>query len=268
LIECKPAVIGVAANRPRERVQDAFARYIAALRKRPVQRWTEFFFDAHQFDAEARQIVDTARDVFVSRGVRLDCVLINGWAEPRAGIMEPARECPDFLRRMSDYARERLGCGLGLHVYTTGCRSSALRDWIAARFDMVYTEPGPQGRGAYCLADPRAESLLTGNLGRYVREHDVRMYYYDWGCFGCRAGSHRGHMPGYGTEAIADAFLRHLQAMRAARPGMFLCDTGWFSPGGSSGTTRCSSPAATGTPTCEARRPTPPWIFWALGATT
>ncbi len=131
---------------------------------------------------------------------------------------------------MSDYTRERLGCSLGLHVYTTGCRSPALRDWIAARFDMAYTEPGPQGRGAYCLADPRAESLLTSNLGRYVREHDVRMYYYDWGCFACRAGSHRGHMPGYGTEAIADAFLRHLQAMRAARPGMFLCDTGWFSP--------------------------------------
>ena len=91
-------------------------------------------------------------------------------------------------------------------------------------------QPGGKGRGAYCLADGRAESLLTANLASYVRNHGVRMYYYDWGCFACPAGNHRGHMPGYGTEAIADAFLRHLQAMRKERPDIFLCNTGWYSP--------------------------------------
>jgi len=229
-IECKSAVLGVAANRPRQRTRDAFLSYIERLRQRPVKRFTEFFFDAHLFDEQTRRIVDTAREVFVRRGVKLDCVTINGWAEPREGIMEPVKECPEFLRLLTDYTRRQLGCPLGLHVYTTGRRSPLLRDWIREHFDMVYVQPGPEGRGAYCLADPRAESLLTANLGRYVREHGVCMYYYDWGCFACPAGNHRGHMPGYGTEAIADAFLRHLGAMRAAMPDIFLCDTGWFSP--------------------------------------
>ena len=229
-IECKPAVLGVAADRPHERVQDAFLQYIAGLRRRPVERWVEFFFDAHNFDEQARHIVDTARDVFASRGIKLDSATINGWAEPHQGIMEPPRECPEFLPLLTDYTRKQLGCGLGLHVYTAGCRSPLLRDWIAARFDMAYVEPGPAGCGAYCLADPRVESLLTANLGGYLREHGVAMHYYDWGMFACQAGNHRGHMPGYGTEAIADAFLRHLRAMRAERPKMFLCDTGWFSP--------------------------------------
>jgi hypothetical protein len=229
-IECPPAVLGVAANRPRQRAIDAFLRYVAAERARPVKRFVEFFFDTHQFDDKTRAIIDTARDALVRRGVKLDCVTLNGWAEPREGIMEPPRACPDLLRLVSDYAGKQLDCPLGLHIYTAGCRSAALRDWIAERFDMVYLQPNERSRAAYCLADPRVASLLTANLGRYMREHGVRMYYYDWGCFACEAGDHRGHMPGYGTEAIADAFLAHLRAMREIHPDVFLCDTGWFSP--------------------------------------
>ncbi|HUT91577.1 MAG TPA: discoidin domain-containing protein [Thermoguttaceae bacterium] len=228
--ECKPAVLGVAADRPHERLRDVLLRYVARRRQRPVERFTHFFFDAHQFDDQAREVVDTAREALVERGVKLDCLMVNGWAEPTRGIMEPSSQCPEFLRLLTAYSRERLGCPLGLHVYTSGRRSPLLRDWIAESFDTIFVESGPQGRAAYCLADPRAGHLLTANLGRYVGEHGVGMYYYDWGTFACPAGNHRGHMPGYGTEAIADAFLEHLQAMRAAKPDIFLCDTGWFSP--------------------------------------
>jgi len=49
-IECKPAVVGVAANRPHERAADAFLRYVDLSRQRPVRRFTEFFFDAQVFD--------------------------------------------------------------------------------------------------------------------------------------------------------------------------------------------------------------------------
>jgi len=229
-IECKPAVLGVAANRSRERVGDVFLRYIHSIRARPVKRITEFFFDTHVFDERTREVIDTARGVFTERGVKLDIVTLNGWAEPREGIMEPPRKCPDLLGLATEYTRKQLGCPLGLHIYTSGCRSHVLRDWIADHFDMIYVQPGERGRGAYCLADARAENALTANLTRYVREHGVGMYYYDWGTFNCPAGDHRGHMPGYGTEAIADAFIRQLEAVRAVSPDIFLCDTGWFSP--------------------------------------
>ena len=174
--------------------------------------------------------MDTAREALLKRGVRLDCVTLNGWAEPRQGLMVSPLDWPDLLKQLTDCAKKQLDCPLGLHVYTTGDRSPTLRDWIAKRFDMIYVEPGERGVGAYCLADPRVEQELTANLARYVRDHDVAMYYYDWGSFNCPAGNHRGHMPGYGTEAIADAFIRQLEVMRAARPDIFLCDTGWFSP--------------------------------------
>ncbi|MBM4085491.1 MAG: hypothetical protein FJ272_11930, partial [Planctomycetes bacterium] len=108
-IECKPAALGVATNQPGQRVRDAFLRYINGLKRRPVKRITEFFFDAHVFDDQARAIMDAARDALVQRGVHLDCITLNGWAEPSRGLMEPHQACPDFLKLMSDYAQKQLG---------------------------------------------------------------------------------------------------------------------------------------------------------------
>jgi hypothetical protein len=132
---------------------------------------------------------------------------------------------------MTQLARDRLGCRLGLHVITSGVKSMVDKDWLAAQgYDMIYHKSKSQG--AYCFADPRVLDEFQRNLVGFVRQYGIAAYKFDWGHFACPAANHRGHLPGevYGFEAGATNFIRAQQAFRQANPEIFLFNTGWYSP--------------------------------------
>jgi hypothetical protein len=232
-LETAPAVIGMAADEPRQRLLDVFEEYVRANRARPVKRsiqWVAYF--AVDMDDEAcRQKIAVAEQVFRRRQVPLDMVLMDsGWTDPQS-IMRISPQRPDRLALMTQLARERLGCGLGLHVITSGVKSMVDKDWLAAQgYDMIFHKSKSQG--AYCFADPRVLDEFQRNLVGFVRQYGIAAYKFDWGHFACPAANHRGHLPGevYGFEAGASNFARAQQAFRQANPDIFLFNTGWYSP--------------------------------------
>lgn len=228
-----PAVIGFCADRPHEHLLDAMEQYVRANRARPVKRSIQWvaYFPAGLDDEACRQKIAVAQRVFRSREVPLDMVLMDsGWTEPQS-IMRISSKRPDRLALMSQLAKDRLGCGLGLHVITSGVKTMVDKDWLAAQgYDMIYHRS--RREGAYCLADPRVLEEFRNNLVEYVRRYGIAAYKFDWGHFACGVAGHRGHLPGetYGFEAGAENFRRAHQAFREANPEIFLFNTGWYSP--------------------------------------
>ena len=229
----EPAVIGLCADRPRERLLDAFERYVADNRARPVKRQVHWiaYFHAGMDDAACREKIAVAKRVFRSRGAPIDVVLMDsGWTEPQS-IMRISTRRPDRIALMSKLVREELGTKLGLHVITSGVKPMVDKDWLAAEgYDMIYHTS--TRKGAYCFADPRVFTEFRNNLVRYVRDYGIAAYKFDWGHFACGKPGHRGHLPGaeYGFEAGASSFARVHRALRHANPEIFLFNTGWYSP--------------------------------------
>jgi len=229
----RTAVVGVAPDRPCERVNDRFQEYIDLIRLRPVKRRVHWiaYFDVGVTDEETLEKMQFAKQTFADRGVHLDCVLMDsGWTDPKS-IMGVSPVRPDRPGQIKDLAEQYLNAGLGLHVITSGQKPMVDKDWLAEEgYDLIWHTNASDG--AYCLADPRVQSEFESNLVQYVRDHDIVAYKFDWGYFACSQAGHRGHLPGleYGLEANADSFIKTLEAVRAARPDIFLFDTGWYSP--------------------------------------
>lgn len=228
-----PAVIGFCPDRPRERLLDAFERYLDENRARPIKRSLQWiaYFHAGMDDQACRDKIAVAEKVFRRRGVPLDVVLMDsGWTDPKS-IMKINPQRPDRIALMSKLVQERLGAKLGLHVITSGVKSVVDKDFLAAQgYDLIYHKS--RGEGAYCFADPRVLEEFRGNLLGYIRQYGIAAYKFDWGHFECGAAGHRGHLPGkqYGFEAGATNFVRAQQAFRDANPEIFLFNTGWYSP--------------------------------------
>ena len=233
LIETRPAVLGVAPNTPLNRVNDWFLRYIDRNRARPVQRSVQWvaYFAAGQSDELSREKVDIAKQVFADRNVHLDCILMDsGWTDPQS-IMRISPRRPDRLALVRELARTQLNTGLGLHVITSGVKPMVDKDWLAEQgYDLIWHRS--RRDGAYCLGDPRVREEFQRNLVQHVQDYDLAAYKFDWGYFACEREGHRGHLPGldYGIEANTDNFIRVLEALRQAKPDIFLFNTGYYSP--------------------------------------
>ncbi|MBM3890004.1 MAG: hypothetical protein FJ388_12885, partial [Verrucomicrobia bacterium] len=229
----RPAVLGVAPNRPGERLNDWFQKYISRIRARPVKRSTQWvaYFQSSMPDEECVEKIAVAERVFARRGVKLDCVLMDsGWTDPQS-IMRINPQRPDRLALMQRLARERLGTRLGLHVITSGVKPMVDKDWLAQQgYDLIYHRS--RREGAYCFGDPRVLEEFRRNLVQIAKQHAIAAYKFDWGYFACDRPDHRGHRPGldYGIEANTDNFIRALEAFREASPDIFLFNTGWYSP--------------------------------------
>ncbi len=234
----RPAVIGVAPDRPCERVNDRFLEYIDRIRARPVKRHAQWiaYFNVGVTDETAVEKMQFARKTFADRGARLDCVLMDsGWTDGKS-IMRISPQRPDRPGQIRGFAQKYLRAGLGLHVITSGRKTMVDKDWLAAQgYDLIWHANARDG--AYCMADPRVQEEFASNLARYIKDYDLAAYKFDWGAFNCAQAGHRGHLPGieYGLEANCDGFIKALQAFRAAkrsvsREDIFLFNTGWYSP--------------------------------------
>jgi len=229
----RPAVIGVAPDRPCERLNDKFLEYIDRIRARPVKRSVQWvaYFHVGVSDELALEKMRVAKQTFTDRGVHLDCVLMDsGWTDGKS-IMRISPKRPDRPGQIRDLARKYLNAGLGLHVITSGVKPMVDKDWLAEQgYDLIWHKSARDG--AYCMGDPRVQKEFQSNLVRYVKDYDIAAYKFDWGYFNCGCAGHRGHLPGveYGLEANADNFIKTLEALRAVKPDIFLFNTGWYSP--------------------------------------
>lgn len=232
-IETRPAVLGVAPNAPCNRVNDWFLRYIDRIRARPVKRSVQWvaYFNVGTSDELCREKMEHAKQTFADRGVHLDCVLMDsGWTHPQS-IMGISPKRPNRLAFIKQLAKEKLDAELGLHVITSGVKPMVDKDWLAEQgYDLIRHES--RRSGAYCFGDPRVRDEFGKNLVQYVKDYGIAAYKFDWGYFACDRPDHRGHLLGlnYGIEANTDNFIRVLEALRRAKPDIFLFNTGWYSP--------------------------------------
>ena len=227
-VESKTAVVGVAPDKPGARVEDAFALYLARIRIHPPRRfvlWDAYFQAPDYSDDHVRRKIEDAGRVFRQQGLKLDATLVDGgWTDPKS-LMEENPRAPGRLELVRNLSKELLDAPIGVHVLTHGRRWTINRKWMAENFDMVDEE-------AYCFADSRASDLETRNLLDLQKRHRIAAFKFDWGKFNCGRRGHSGHIDGeaYSREAITDATIRMLAAIHAADPGVYLYNTGWYSP--------------------------------------
>jgi len=224
-IRTRPAVLGVAPDKPNDRVRDRFERYIESIRLHRPKRFV--LMDAY-FNGDEKEVrfkVEEAKKTFADQGVRLDCILMDGgWTDPRSVMkIHPAR--PNRLAFVKELAEQLPGCGLGLHVISMGRRGTVDKKWLAEHFDMT-------DKRGYCMADPRVHAEFKKNMVAHVKRYGIKALKFDWGCFACEQHGHRGHLDGrnYAVEKITDAYLDCLEAIHKASPTTILYNTGWYSP--------------------------------------
>ena len=231
----KAAVIGVAADQPNRRVEDAFAEYISRIRIHPPRRfilWNAYFHKyegdgsmAEMFsEADLKRKFIAGKKTFTDVGVQPDCVLIDGgWADPKS-LMEENHRAPRRVKLVRELADKYIHAPIGVHVISHGRRGSIDNQWLKDHFDMI-------AERTYCFADPRAADMEIKNLLDDQKRHNIVAFKFDWGCFTCKQTNHRGHLPGerYAREAITENHIRMLTALHRASPDAYLYNTGWYS---------------------------------------
>jgi len=231
-VKSKSAVIGVCPDTVNNRVKDWFLKYIDANRGRPIRKfYSEYANMVQEGGARHTELrtwcFDTAKEMFLDQGLPIDSIQLSTsqyWVDPQSVVGElPEKKQAIPLSLLKREARRNLGAGMGIHLNTGGGRSSSDHAWFAEHFDMI-------DERYYCIADPRVKRELKKNLLHLVRKYGVQLFSFDWlwqkVAWECGRGNHRGHIRGvkYGREAITDAMIEVLMALRKANPDIVLQD--------------------------------------------
>jgi len=226
----KKAVIGVCPDTVNNRVKDWFLKYVDENRARPIRGFFKEFYNMQntvRYTDINSWCFDEAKELLYDQGIRMDSLMLccnDHWVEPQSIMKEmPAHKQAIPLPLLKKEGKEKTGAELGVHVNTAGGRSSADHQWFAEHFDMISAK-------YYCMADPRVKEELKKNLLQLVKKYGVAMYSFDWvwlkTALECPKANHRGHIKGvrYSREAITDAYIELLQALREANPDIVLQD--------------------------------------------
>ena len=228
-IMSRNAVIGVCPDTVNNRIKDWFLEYIDRHRARPIRK---FFCEYPNSQKNRRTDIttwffDEAHETFYKQGIRPDSIMIHTnqcWVEPQS-VMKEMPEHKQLIPAslLKRKAKQKLGAETGFHLNAGGGRGSTDHAWLAEHFDMISSR-------YYCMADPRVKKELKKNLLHLTTKYDAVMFSFDWiwwkTALECPKDNHRGHIKGirYSREAITDAYLEILEALRKANPDIVLQD--------------------------------------------
>ncbi len=226
-IESKTAVLGVCPDTENNRLRDWFMRYIEANRATPAIKHHCQYCRAPNRTKISGWKLGLMKKTFADRGLHIDSLYVHSgetvFKYQGVSELQPASKQKPDLHKLAKAGKAALGAGIGFHLNTGGGRNSSDHAWFRERFDMI----SPM---YYCIADPRVKELLIKNLSRLVREYQSEFFSFDWlwwkTAWECPQGGHRGHIKGlkYSREAITDAFMELVKALRKEKPDIILED--------------------------------------------
>ena len=227
--QSETAVMGVA---PSGHVEEAFADYVNAIRVRPVRPFVLYnsWYDLQGKDLNQANVEQRVRDFRARGGIDLDSfVLDDGWDDLGGLWHVDSQQFPHGFVPVSSNLQKN-GTHLGLWFGPGGGYAQNARTRLTNGKKIGLEELA--GGEWFCIAGPQYHKVLQDRMVEAVTKWGVNYLKLDGVPFGCNDPNH-GHPIGiYSSPAMTRVWISMLQAVRKARPDVFINFTtgSWLSP--------------------------------------